>query len=44
MFVLKPSTEIGDHHDLIADRVPRMALQGQSGCVSVKVCAQRPLA
>jgi hypothetical protein len=25
MFVLKPSTEIGDHHDLISDRVPRGA-------------------
>ena len=28
MFVLKPSTEIGDHHDLISDRVPRIALLG----------------
>ena len=28
MFVLKPSTEIGDHHDLISDRVPRKALLG----------------
>ena len=28
MFVLKPSTEIGDHHDLISDRVPHKALQG----------------
>ena len=27
-FVLKPSTEIGDHHDLISDRVPHIALQG----------------
>ena len=44
MFVLKPSTEIGDHHDLISDRVPRIALLGYSGSVSVKVHAQRPLA
>jgi hypothetical protein len=28
MFVLQPSTEIGDHHDLISDRVPRIALLG----------------
>jgi hypothetical protein len=28
MFVLKPSTEIGDHHDLISDRVPHEALLG----------------
>ena len=28
MFVLKPSTEFGDHHDLISDRVPHKALQG----------------
>ena len=28
MFVLKPSTEIGDHHHLISDRVPRKALLG----------------
>ena len=28
MFVLKPSTEIGDHHYLISDRVPREALLG----------------
>ena len=27
-FVLKPSTEIGDHHDLISDRVPHKALLG----------------
>jgi len=28
MLVLKPSTEIGDHHDLISNRVPRKALLG----------------
>src|SRR6266571_2827663 len=43
-FVLKPSTEIGDHHDLSSDRVPRIALLGYSGSVSVKVHAQRPMA
>jgi hypothetical protein len=44
MFVLKPSTEIGDHHDLISDRVPRIALLGDGGCVCVQVPTQRPLA
>ena len=44
MFVLKPSTEIGDHHDLSSDRVPRIALLGYRGSVSVKVHAQRPMA
>jgi len=44
MFLLKPSTEIGDHHDLSLDRVPRIALLGDSGSVSVKVLRQRPLA
>src|SRR5260370_11475972 len=43
MFALKPSTEIGDHHDLVSDRVSRIALLGYSGSVSVKVHAQRPL-
>jgi hypothetical protein len=28
MLVLKPLTEIGDHHDLISDRVTRKALLG----------------
>jgi hypothetical protein len=44
MSALKPSTEIGDHHDLSSDRVPHIALLGYSGSVSVKVHAQRPLA
>jgi len=26
VFVLKPSTKIGDHHHLSSDRVPRVAL------------------
>ena len=37
VFLLKPSTEIGDHHDLVSDRVSRIALLGYSGSVSVKV-------
>jgi hypothetical protein len=28
MFVLKPSTEIGDHHDLVSDRVSHITLLG----------------
>ena len=44
MFVPKPSTEIGDHHDLGSDRVPRITLPGYSGSVSVKAHAQRTLA
>ena len=28
MFLLKPSTEIGDYHDLNSHRVPRLALLG----------------
>jgi hypothetical protein len=44
MFLLKPSTEIGDHHDLGSDRVPRIALLGYSDSVRIKVHAQRPLA
>jgi len=44
MFLLKPSTEIGDHHDLSSDRVPRIALLGNGGSIRVQVLAQRPLA
>jgi len=44
MFLLQPSTEIGDHHDLGSDRVPRIALLGYGGNVRVKVLTQRPLA
>jgi hypothetical protein len=44
MFVLKPPTEIGDHHDLGSDRVSHISLLGYSASVSVKVHAQRPLA
>jgi hypothetical protein len=44
MSLLKPSTEIGDHHDLSSDRVPRVALLGDSSGVRVKVLTQRPLA
>jgi hypothetical protein len=44
MSLLKPSTEIGDRHDLSSDRVPRIALLGDSGSVRVQVFTQRPLA
>ena len=44
MFLLKPSTEIGDHHDLLSDRVPRVALLGHGSSVGVKVLAQRSMA
>jgi hypothetical protein len=44
MFALKPSTEIGDHHDLSSDRVPRIALLGYRGSVSVELHTQRPMA
>jgi hypothetical protein len=42
--LLKPSTEIGDHYDLVSDRVPRIALLGDGGSIRVNVLAQRPLA
>ncbi|HEY3627136.1 MAG TPA: hypothetical protein VGL00_12655, partial [Terracidiphilus sp.] len=44
VFLLKPSIEVGDHHDLISDRVPRITLLGYSGSVTVQVLTQRPLA
>ena len=44
VFLLKPSTEIGDHHDLRSDRVPRVALLGHGSGVRVKVLAQRSMA
>jgi hypothetical protein len=39
VFLLKPLTEIGDHHDLSSDRVPRIALLSYGGSVCVKVLA-----
>ena len=36
-FLLKPSTEIGDHHNLASDRVWRVALLGYHGGVGVQV-------
>ena len=44
MLLLEPSIEVGDHYDLISDRVPRITLLGYSGSVSVQVLTQRPLA
>jgi hypothetical protein len=36
-FLLKPLTEIGDHHNLASDRVWRVTLFGYHGGVGVKV-------
>jgi hypothetical protein len=44
MSLLKPATKIGDYYDLSSDRVPRITLLGDGGCVRVKVPTQRPLA
>jgi len=44
LFVLQPAAEIGDGDDLPSDRVVRIALFGDSGCVRVEVFAQRTLA
>jgi hypothetical protein len=43
MFLLKPSAEIGDHHDLRSNRMPRVALLGHGSSVRVKVLAQRSM-
>jgi hypothetical protein len=44
LLVLQPAAEIGDGDDLPSDRVVRIALFGDSGCVRVEVFAQRTLA
>jgi hypothetical protein len=44
LFVLQPAAEIGDGDDLPSDRVVRIALFGDSGCVCFEVFAQRALA
>ena len=44
MFVSQPPAEIGDCYDLPSDRVARVALFGDSGCVGIEVFTQRPLA
>ena len=44
MFLLQPSTEIGDYDDLLSDRVRAIALFGHSGRIGVEVFTQRPLA
>jgi hypothetical protein len=44
LLVLQPAAEIGDGDDLPSDRVVRIALFGDSGCVPVEVFAQRALA
>jgi hypothetical protein len=44
MFVSQPPAEIGDCYDLPSDRVARVALFGDSGCIGIEVFTQRPLA
>jgi hypothetical protein len=44
LFVLQPAAEIGDGDDLPSDRVVRIALFGDSGCVRIEVFTQRTLA
>jgi hypothetical protein len=44
LFVLQPAAEIGDSDDLPADRVVRIALFSDHGCIRVEVFAQRTLA
>jgi hypothetical protein len=44
MFVSQPAAEIGDCHDLPSDRVARVALFGDRGCIGIEVFTQRPLA
>ena len=43
-FLLQPPAEIGDHDDLLSDRMASVALCGQSGCIGIEVFTQRPLA
>ena len=38
MFLLKPSTEIGDHHNMTSDRVPRVALLGYKAAAYASRC------
>jgi hypothetical protein len=44
LFVLQPAAEISDGDDLPSNRVVSIALFGDSGCIGVKVFAQRALA
>jgi len=44
MFVSQPPTEIGDCYDLPSDRVARVALFSDRGCIGIEVFTQRPLA
>ena len=44
MFLLQPSTEIGDYDDLLSDRVWPVALLGHTGRIGVEVFTQRTLA
>ena len=44
MLFSQPPTEIGDCYDLPSDRVARVALFGDRGCIGIEVFTQRPLA
>ena len=44
LFLLQPTAEIGDHDNLLSDRVVTIALCGHNGRTGVEVFAQRPLA
>ena len=44
MFLLEPSAEIGDYDDLPSERVPPIALFGNTGRIGVEVFPQRALA
>ena len=44
MFVSEPPTEIGDCYDLPSDRVARITLFCDRGCIGIEVFTQRPLA
>ena len=44
LFLHQPPAQLGDYDDLLSDRVAPIPLFGYSGCISVEVRAQRPLA
>ena len=44
VLLFQPAAEIGNDYDLLSDRVVSIALFGDSGCIGIKVFAQRPLA
>jgi hypothetical protein len=44
LFLLQPSAEVGDHDDLLSDRMMSIALFRYSARIDVEVFTQRPLA